>query len=254
MATRIAEVFSSGQKALVTYVVAGDPDMASSQKILSDLAQSGADIIELGMPFTDPVADGPVIQAGALRALKSGATIRTTLQMVTDFRQTNVKTPIVLMGYYNPIFSYGVEKFTTDAAQAGVDGLLIVDLPTEEEDELVIPAKAAGIDFIRLVTPTTDENRLPHILKNASGFIYYVSVAGITGSVGAGTETLKPRVDLIKKHTGLPVCVGFGIKTPEDVKAVSKVADGAVVGSVIVDLIAQNKSGEITAFVKSLSF
>lgn len=251
--SRIAQLFKTDGKKLVTYIVAGDPDLETSQEILNSLPDAGADLIELGMPFTDPVADGPVIQAGALRALAAGTTIKSILGMVANFRKTNDRTPVILMGYYNPLFSYGVDKFVRDAADAGVDGLLIVDLPPEEAEELSIPAKKAGLDFIALVTPTSDEARLPLILKNASGFIYYVAVAGITGGVSASADILRPRIELIRAQTSLPVCVGFGIKTAEDVKAISEIADGVVVGSAIVEKCATEQTDEIAAFIKSLN-
>ncbi len=250
MTSRIQSVFKPGKKALVTYVVAGDPDFDMSAKILDDLAGAGADIIELGMPFTDPMADGPVIQAAALRALEKGMTLAKTLAMVRAFRAKNDATPIVLMGYFNPILSYGVEKFSKDAKEAGIDGLLIVDLPPEEAEELSLPAKAAGLDFIALATPTTDAKRLPSILKNASGFLYYVAVAGITGTTSANADSLKPAIDAIKKQTDLPVCIGFGIKTPDDAKKMAAVADGVIVGSALVDLI--TKKADHSAFVRSL--
>ncbi|PZP57472.1 MAG: tryptophan synthase subunit alpha [Micavibrio aeruginosavorus] len=254
MTSRISSIFASniagGKKALVTYIVAGDPDLAASQEILESLPEAGADIIELGIPFTDPMADGPVIQDAALRALANGMTIAKLFQMVRDFRIKNDTTPIVLMGYFNSVFAYGAEKFALDAKSAGVDGLLIVDLPSEEEDELVIPCKEHGLDFIRLATPTTDVKRLPSVLKNASGFLYYVAVAGITGTTSASADNLKPALDEIRKHTKLPICVGFGIKTPEDAKAMAEIADGVVVGSALVDLI--SKKADHSAFIKSL--
>ncbi len=252
MTSRIETVFKSGRKALVTYIVAGDPDLAASQEILNNLPASGADIIELGIPFTDPMADGPVIQAAALRALDNGMTIAKLFQMVRDFRKGNDTTPIVLMGYFNSVFAYGVDKFTAEARQAGVDGLLIVDLPSEEEDELMIPCKNNGLDFIRLATPTTDVKRLPNVLKNASGFLYYVAVAGITGTTSASAANLKPALDEIRKHTNLPICVGFGIKTPQDAKAMAEISDGVVVGSALVDLI--SKKADHSAFVGSLKY
>lgn len=250
MTTRIDTIFKSGKKALVTYIMAGDPDIAVSQKVLESLPDSGADIIELGIPFTDPMADGPVIQEAALRALASGMTVKKLFEMVKDFRKKNDTTPIVLMGYFNSVFAYGVEKFVKDAKDSGVDGLLIVDLPSEEEDELVPACKNSGIDFIRLATPTTDAKRLPSVLKNASGFLYYVAVAGITGTTSASAVNLKPALDEIRKHTNLPICVGFGIKTSEDAKAMSEIADGVVVGSALVDLI--SKKTDYSAFIKNL--
>ncbi len=250
MISRIDQVFKSGKKALVTYIVGGDPDIAASQEILNSLPDAGADIIELGIPFTDPMADGPVIQAAALRALASGMTVKKLFGMVETFRAKNSTTPIVLMGYFNSVFSYGAEKFCTDAKAAGVDGLLIVDLPSEEEDELCIPCRNNGLDFIRLATPTTDIKRLPNVLKNASGFLYYVAVAGITGSSSASAEKLKPALDEIRKYTKLPICVGFGIKTADDAKKMAEICDGVVVGSALIDLI--SKKADTAAFVRSL--
>lgn len=250
MASRIASVFVTGKKALVTYIVAGDPDMESSQQILNSLPGSGADIIELGIPFTDPMADGPVIQAAALRALASGMTIKKLFGMVRNFREGNDKTPIVLMGYFNSVFAYGIDNFARDAHAAGVDGLLIVDLPSEEESELVPACRENGLDFIRLATPTTDAKRLPDVLKNASGFLYYVAVAGVTGTASASAADLKPAIDEIRKHTKLPICVGFGIKTPDEAKSMAEIADGVVVGSALVDLI--NKKADYSAFLKLL--
>lgn len=248
--SRIETVFKSGKKALITYMVAGDPDLESSQEILDSLPDAGADIIELGIPFTDPMADGPVIQAAALRALAGGMTLTKLLSMVRAFRIKNDTTPIVLMGYFNSVFAYGVEKFALDAKSAGVDGLLIVDLPSEEEDELFLPCQKAGLDFIRLATPTTDAKRLPNVLKNASGFLYYVAVAGITGTQSATATNLKPALAAIRQHTKLPICVGFGIKTPEDARAMSEICDGVIVGSALVDLI--SKQTDTADFVKSL--
>ena len=250
--SRIETVFKSGKKALVTYMVAGHPDLETSQKIFESLPGAGADIIELGIPFTDPMADGPVIQAAAQEALENGMTVKKLFGMVQQFRTKNTATPVVLMGYFNSVFAYGVEKFAKDAKDAGIDGLLIVDLPSEEEDELVIPCKNHGLDFIRLATPTTDAKRLPNVLKNASGFLYYVAIAGITGSTSASATNLKPALDEIRKHTELPICVGFGIKTPEDAKAMSEICDGVIVGSALVDLI--SKKADHSAFVESLKF
>jgi tryptophan synthase alpha chain len=248
--TRIQNVFAAKKPVLVTYIVAGHPDYDKSASILNALPDAGADIIELGVPFTDPMADGPVIEAAGLRAIEQGMTIEKLFGMVRDFRAQNDTTPIVLMGYFNSVFAYGAEKFARDAKAAGVDGLLIVDLPSEEEDELVTPCKNAGLDFIRLATPTTDAKRLPAVLKNASGFLYYVAVAGITGTTSANAENLKPAIDEIRKHTSLPICVGFGIKTPDDAKAMAKVADGVVVGSSLVSEITQG--ADVTALVRSL--
>ena len=255
MASRIETLFkklkAQNRKALVTYIVAGDPDLEASQEILNSLPCAGADVIELGIPFTDPVADGPVIQAGALRALGNGMTTAKLFQMVRSFRESNADTPIVLMGYFNSVFAYGAEKFAQTASAAGVDGLLIVDLPPEEEDELAIPCKNHGLDFIRLATPTTDAKRLPAVLKSASGFLYYVAVSGITGTASASADHLKPALDEIRKQSELPICVGFGIKTPQDAKAMAEIADGVVVGSALVDLIA--KDGDFKNLVKALS-
>ena len=248
--TRIQNVFAAKKPVLVTYIVAGHPDYDKSASILNALPDAGADIIELGVPFTDPMADGPVIEAAGLRAIEQGMTIEKLFDLVRDFRAENDTTPIVLMGYFNSVFAYGAEKFANAAKAAGVDGLLIVDLPSEEEDELVTPCKNAGLDFIRLATPTTDAKRLPAVLKTASGFLYYVAVAGITGTTSANAENLKPAIDEIRKHTSLPICVGFGIKTPDDAKAMAKVADGVVVGSSIVDMISKN--GNAADFVRSL--
>lgn len=255
MASRLETLFAKlktqNRKALVTYIVAGDPDLETSQGILNSLHAAGADIIELGIPFTDPVADGPVIQAGALRALGNGMTTARLFQMVRNFRAGNADTPVVLMGYFNSVFAYGAEKFAATAKEAGADGLLIVDLPPEEEEELSLPCKTHGLDFIRLATPTTDSARLPHILKNASGFLYYVAVTGITGTASASADSLKPALDQIRQQTKLPICVGFGIKTPEGAKAMAEIADGVVVGSALVDLIA--KKAEYKNLVKALS-
>jgi tryptophan synthase alpha chain len=235
--TRFAELQKQGRPAFVTYVMGGDPDIATSLDIMKALPRAGADIIELGMAFTDPMADGPAIQAAGLRALKAGMTLRKTLQMVRDFREDDNATPIVLMGYYNPIYIYGVDKFLADAKSAGVDGLIVVDLPPEEDDELCIPAMKAGLNFIRLATPTTDDKRLPAVLANTSGFVYYVSITGITGAATADTQAVGEAVARIKRHTGLPVCVGFGIRTPETARAIAGHANGAVVGTALVDAL-----------------
>ncbi|MDO9298728.1 tryptophan synthase subunit alpha, partial [Bradyrhizobium sp.] len=224
--------------AFVTFLMAGDPDPATSLAIVKALPQAGADIIEIGMPFTDPMADGPSIQAAGLRALKAGMTLKKTLAMVGEFRKGDTATPIVLMGYYNPIYIYGVDRFLVDAKSAGVDGLIIVDLPPEEDAELCLPAMKAGLNFIRLATPTTDDKRLPAVLANTSGFVYYVSITGITGSASANTAVVGEAVARIKRHTGLPVCVGFGIRTPEAARGIAETADGAVVGTALVDALA----------------
>ena len=235
--TRFAELKSQGRAAFVTYVMAGDPDRATSLEIVKALPKSGADVIELGIPFTDPMADGPSIQAAGLRALKNGMSLKTTLELVRDFRKDDNVTPLVLMGYYNPIYIYGVDKFLADAKTAGVDGLIIVDLPPEEDDELCIPALKAGLNFIRLATPTTDDKRLPAVLANTSGFVYYVSIAGITGAAAADANAVGEAVARIKRHTGLPICVGFGIRTPEAARAIAEKADGSVVGTALVDAL-----------------
>jgi tryptophan synthase alpha chain len=256
--TRIDATFAAlkakGSKAFVAYMMAGDPDLATSQEILNGLPAAGVDIIELGMPFTDPMADGPTIQLAGQRALEGGQTLQKTLDMITAFRATNQSTPIVMMGYYNPIYSRGVTRFLTDAKAAGVDGLIVVDLPPEEDDELCIPAQAAGLNFIRLATPTTDAKRLPKVLTNTSGFVYYVSITGITGAAEAQAVDVAPEVARIKAATDLPVIVGFGIKTPAAARAIAAIADGSVVGSAIVSEIGSGKPvAEILSFVKSLA-
>jgi tryptophan synthase alpha chain len=235
--TRFAELQKEGRAAFVTFVMAGDPDLATSLEILKALPQAGADIIEVGMPFTDPMADGPAIQAAGLRALKAGTTLKKTLAMVSDFRNSEAKTPIVLMGYYNPIYIYGVDRFLADAKAAGVDGLIIVDLPPEEDTELCLPAMKAGLNFIRLATPTTDDKRLPAVLANTSGFVYYVAITGITGSGSADSSVVGAAVARIKRHTKLPVCVGFGIRTPQAAHDIAQHANGAVVGSALIDAL-----------------
>lgn len=235
---RFAELRRKARPGLVTYVVAGDPDYDTSLAILKTLPGAGADVVELGMPFSDPMADGPAIQAGALRALKGGQTLVRTLDMVRGFRAGDQDTPLVLMGYYNPIYSYGPERFLTDARQAGVDGLIVVDLPPEADDELCIPAMRAGLNFIRLATPTTDAARLPAVLQNTSGFVYYVSIAGITGAAAPDSTRVAAAVDRIKAHTDLPVAVGFGVKTPEQAAAIGRTADAVVVGSALVGAVA----------------
>jgi tryptophan synthase alpha chain len=237
MEQRFAALKREGRAALVTFVTAGDPDPATALAILRALPGAGADVIELGMPFTDPMADGPAIQASSLRALKAGQNMKKTLAMVADFRRHDAATPLVLMGYYNPIYIYGVGRFLVDAAAAGVDGLIVVDLPPEEDAELCLPALAAGLNFIRLATPTTDDKRLPAVLANTSGFVYYVSITGITGSASADSSAVGHAVGRIKRHTKLPVCVGFGIRTPEAARAIAENADGAVVGTALVDAL-----------------
>ena len=238
--TRFAALKSEGRPALVTFIMAGDPDLATGQAILEALPQAGADIIELGMPFSDPMADGVAIQLGGQRALAAGQTLRGVLGMVEDFRRKDETTPIVLMGYYNPIYSFGVPAFVAAAKDAGVDGLIIVDLPPEEDDELCLPAMAAGLNFIRLTTPTTDDKRLPAVLRNTSGFVYYVSMTGVTGAAIKSRGAVGEAVDRIKRHTDLPVAVGFGIKTAEDAADIGKHADGIVVGTVLVDAVARS--------------
>jgi tryptophan synthase alpha chain len=251
MTTRIEQRFAAlkreGRAALVTFVTAGDPDYATSLEILRALPRAGADAIELGMPFTDPMADGPAVQASSLRALKAGQNMHKTLALVTEFRTTDAATPIVLMGYYNPIYIYGVARFLTDAKAAGVDGLIVVDLPPEEDDELCVPALAAGLNFIRLATPTTDDRRLPAVLANTSGFVYYVSITGITGAAAPDTDKVKAAVERIKRHTALPVAVGFGVRTPSAARAIAEVADGVVVGSALVDALKQSLDRDLKA-------
>jgi tryptophan synthase alpha chain len=234
---RFAELRVQGRAALVTFVTAGDPDAETSLAILKALPAAGADVIELGMPFTDPMADGPAIQASSLRALKAGQTLKKTLAMVRAFRKAEGATPIVLMGYYNPIYIYGVEKFLADAKSAGVDGLIVVDLPPEEDDELCLPTLKSGLNFIRLATPTTDDKRLPAVLANTSGFVYYVSITGITGMASPQTSNVTAAVARIKRHTGLPVAVGFGVKTAAHAGAIARSADGVVVGSALIDAL-----------------
>jgi tryptophan synthase alpha chain len=234
---RFAELKREGRAGLVTFITAGDPDYETSLAIVNALPEAGADIIELGVPFTDAMADGPPIQASSLRALAAGQTLIKTIDMVRAFREKNNETPIVLMGYYNPIYIYGVEKFLKDAKDAGVDGLIVVDLPPEEDEELCLPAMKAGINFIRLATPTTDDKRLPAVLKNTSGFVYYVSIAGVSGAAAPETPRVIEAVTRIKRHTKLPIAVGFGLKTPEHARAVASGADAAVVGSALVEAL-----------------
>jgi tryptophan synthase alpha chain len=239
MSTRIDKRFAAlkaeGRAALVTFIMAGDPDYDTSLAIAKALPKAGADIIEIGMPFTDPMADGPAIQAAGLRALKSGQGMTRTLSLVREFRKDDDLTPVILMGYYNPIYIYGSERFLTDAKAAGVDGLIVVDLPPEEDEELCLPALKAGLNFIRLATPTTDDKRLPKVLTNTSGFVYYVSVTGVTGTAAPDTSKATGAVARIKRHTRLPVAVGFGVKTAEQARAIAEGADGVVVGSALVD-------------------
>ena len=238
---QFARLKAERKKAFVTYIMAGDPDFETSLAVMKGLPAAGVDIIELGMPFTDPMADGPTIQLAGQRALEGGQTLARTLAMAADFRKTDQTTPIVMMGYYNPIYSRGVDRFLQDAVAAGVDGLIVVDLPPEEDDELCLPAQAAGLNFIRLATPTTDAKRLPKVLTNTSGFVYYVSITGITGAGAAAAGDVGPEVARIKAATDLPVIVGFGITTPEAAAAIAGVADGCVVGSAIVNEIGAGK-------------
>jgi len=234
---RFADLKRQGRAALVTFLTAGDPDPETSLAILKALPDAGADVIEVGMPFTDPMADGPAIQASSQRALKAGQNMKKTLAMIRSFRAADDTTPIVLMGYYNPIYIYGVDKFLVDAKAAGVDGLIVVDLPPEEDDELCVPALKAGLNFIRLATPTTDDKRLPAVLANTSGFVYYVSVTGITGMAAADPWAVTAAVTRIKRHTKLPVAVGFGVKAAEQARAIAQAADGVVVGSALIDAL-----------------
>lgn len=234
---RFAEVKAKGRPALVTFVTAGDPDYKTSLDILLGLPAAGADLVELGMPFSDPMADGPAIQASSLRALKAGQTMRKTLEMVRAFRQKDKATPLILMGYYNPIYVYPALEFLREAKASGVDGLIVVDVPPEADDELCLPAMKAGLAFIRLATPTTDAARLPRVLENTSGFVYYVSITGITGSAAPDVKAVHQQVKRIKASTPLPVAVGFGVKTPEQAAAIGRGADGVVVGSALVDVI-----------------
>jgi tryptophan synthase alpha chain len=234
---RFADLKSQGRAALVTYVMAGDPDRETARAILNGLAGAGADVIEFGIPFTDPMADGPAIQAAGLRALRNGQTLKKTIEDVADFRSRNADTPVVLMGYFNPIYIYGVERFLVDAKTAGVDGLIIVDLPPEMDEELCLPALKAGLNFIRLATPTTDDHRLPKVLTNTSGFVYYVSITGITGMATPDFGKVGAAVARIKRHTDLPVAVGFGVKNADHAEAIAKGADGVVVGSALVDAL-----------------
>ena len=242
--TRIEERFTAlkreGRAGLITYLTCGDPDAETFAQILNGLPKAGADLIEVGVPFSDPMADGPAIQAAGLRALKAGMTLPKVLAIVQAFRATNMTTPVVLMGYYNPIYHYGVVKFLADAKAAGVDGLIVVDLPPEHDEELCLPARQVGLDFIRLATPTTDDKRLPQVLKNTQGFLYYVAVTGVTGTKSAAGDVITAAVTRLKKHTDLPVAVGFGIRTAAQAAAVAKVADAAVVGSALVERVASS--------------
>lgn len=237
---RFADLKAEGRAAFVTFLTAGDPDYETSREIVMGLAGAGADVIELGMPFSDPMADGPAIQASSIRALAGGQNMIKTLKMVEEFRAQDDATPIVLMGYYNPIYVYGVEKFVVDAKAAGVDGLIVVDVPPEADDELCLPAMAKGLNFIRLATPTTDAKRLPRVLQNTSGFLYYVSITGITGSAAPDPSAVHNQISAIRKSTDLPIAVGFGVRTPEQAKAIAAGADGVVVGSALVNAITQS--------------
>jgi tryptophan synthase alpha chain len=260
---RFAALKAEGRAALVTFTMAGDPDYEASVAILKALPKAGADVIELGMPFTDPMADGPAIQAAGLRALHAGQNMIKTLAAVREFRNGDDTTPIVLMGYYNPIYIYGVDRFLTDAKAAGVDGLIVVDLPPEEDNELCLPALKAGVNFIRLATPTTDDKRLPAVLTNTSGFVYYVSITGITGSAAPDAGKVAGAVARIKRHTKLPVCVGFGVSTAEQARGIAEGADGVVVGSALVEAVrtsldVEGKStratvGAVTELVRALA-
>ncbi|QBF30762.1 tryptophan synthase subunit alpha [Thalassococcus sp. S3] len=256
--TRIDQTFArlktEGRKAFVSYVMAGDPDFDTSLDLVRGLPGAGVDIIELGLPFTDPMADGPTIQLAGQRALEGGMTLSRTLDLARAFREGDDTTPIVLMGYYNPIYSRGVDTFLAEAKAAGIDGLIVVDLPPEEDSELCLPAQEAGLNFIRLATPTTDDQRLPRVMQNTSGFVYYVSITGITGAAEAQAADVGPEVARIQNAGGLPVVVGFGVKTPERAKAIAEVADGCVVGSAIVEQIGSGKPvPEVLAFVKTLA-
>ncbi len=260
---RFEALAQDNRAAFVTFVTAGDPDFETSLELVRGLPDAGADIIELGMPFTDPMADGPSIQASSQRALGAGQTMIRTLEMVRGFREHDDQTPMVLMGYYNPIYIYGVDRFLADAKSAGVDGLILVDLPPEEDEELCVPALKAGINFIRLATPTTDDARLPAVLRNTSGFVYYVSIAGITGTAAPNTSSVAHAVSRIKQHTDLPIAVGFGVKSPEQAAVIAGQADGVVVGSAIVDRIRSNLTpdgvagpgavDDVLGFVRELS-
>lgn len=252
--TRFEKLRGDGRKAFVAYIMAGDPDLETSLEIMKGLPDAGVDIIELGMPFTDPMADGSTIQLAGQRALDGGQDLDKTFQMVRKFRELDQDTPIVLMGYYNPIYARGVDTFLKEAEEVGIDGLIVVDLPPEEDDELCIPAQKAGLNFIRLATPTTDDKRLPKVLQNTSGFVYYVSITGITGAAAAQAVDVGPEVARIKSQTDLPIIVGFGIRTPETAEAIAGVADGVVVGSAIVKMIEEKRPvSEILDFVKGLA-
>ncbi|MCA1776839.1 MAG: tryptophan synthase subunit alpha [Loktanella sp.] len=251
---KFAALKDDGRKAFVAYIMAGDTDFETGLEVMKGLPDAGVDIIELGLPFTDPMADGATIQLAGQRALEGGQTLAKTLDYARRFRENDDTTPIVLMGYYNPIYSRGVDRFLAEATEAGIDGLIIVDLPPEEDDELCIPAQKAGINFIRLATPTTDDKRLPKVLQNTSGFVYYVSVTGITGTAEAQSSDVAPEVARIKAKTDLPVIVGFGIKTPQAARSIAAIADGTVVGSAIVDRIGKGDSPkDVLSFVRTLA-
>ena len=250
---RFAALAEEGRAALVTFLMGGDPDPKTSLEILRALPRAGADVIEIGMPFTDPMADGPSIQAAGLRALKAGMTLKRVLDLVRGFRQRDDTTPLILMGYYNPVYVYGVDRFLADAKSAGVDGLIIVDLPPEEDAELCIPALAAGLNFIRLATPTTDDRRLPAVLANTSGFVYYVSITGITGAATPDPSRVGTAVARIKRHTNLPVAVGFGVKNAATAEAIAKQADGVVVGTALVDALKRSLDQENRATAQTVA-
>lgn len=241
---RFATLRAEGRAGLVTFTMAGDPDYATSLAVVQALPKAGADLIEIGMPFSDPMADGPAIQASGLRALKGGQTLKKTIELVRTFRKEDGTTPVILMGYYNPIYIYGVDRFLQDAKAAGIDGLIVVDLPPEEDEELCIPALRTGIAFIRLATPTTDDKRLPAVLKNTSGFVYYVSITGITGSAAPDAAKVGAAVARIKRHTDLPIAVGFGVKTGEQARALAQGADAVVVGSALVEAVRGSLDGQ----------
>jgi tryptophan synthase alpha chain len=251
--TRFDALKQEGRAALVTFLMAGDPDLETSLAILKSLPKAGADVIEVGMPFTDPMADGPAIQAAGVRALAAGQNMKKTLQLVRDFRGGDKGTPIVLMGYYNPIYIYGVDKFLSDAKAAGVDGLIVVDLPPEEDEELCIPALKAGLNFIRLATPTTDDKRLPAVLANTSGFVYYVSITGITGTATPDPGKVAAAVARIKRHTSLPVAAGFGVRTAEQAAVIASGADGVVVGSALVNALKGSLDRDDKATAKTVT-
>lgn len=241
---RFAKLRDENRGGLGVFITAGDPDRATGEAILKGLPSAGADMIEFGMPFTDPMADGPAIQESSQRALKAGMTLRGVLELVRAFRADDQDTPVILMGYYNPIYIYGVDAFITDALAAGADGLIIVDLPPEEDEELCIPALKRGLGFIRLATPTTDDKRLPAVLRNTAGFVYYVSITGITGTADVPTDMVTKAVERLKRHTDLPVCVGFGIKTPDQAADIARIADGAIIGSAVVNTIKASLDGD----------